>query len=225
MRHPRWLLIAALAALLTGLLVMAPVTVGAACGVNHTVLAGQNLFRISLRYGVSMQAIAAANNIADIRRIYTGQVLVIPCATGTTGSTAGTGTGITAPATTTTTTTTTSTTTVGGANLTAVDCAGFRASSPLDGFPDGDVTFRWDAPRSAVEQYKVFILNDRGALVRAYDSVGPLLSLTGNTSLTSIGKGNRFSWYVTALVGGSEVCRSAIATLNRVWIDGAGLSS
>jgi len=102
---------------------------------------------------------------------------------------------------------------------------GFRASSPLDGFPDGDVTFRWDAPRSAVEQYKVFILNDRGALVRAYDSVGPLLSLTGNTSLTSIGKGNRFSWYVTALVGGSEVCRSSIATLNRVWIDGAGLSS
>jgi hypothetical protein len=230
MRLQRWILVGVLLSLLIGLMAVAPLTAGATCGVNHTVVAGQNLFRISLRYGVSMQAIAAANNITDISRIYAGQVLKIPCAAGASGGT--TSTGSTAPSststTTTTTTTTTSTTTTGsttgGTNLAQVDCTGFRASSPLDGFPDGDVTFRWDAPRSTVEQYKVFILNDRGALVKAYDSVAPLLSVTGNTSLSSIGKGNRFSWYVTALIGGSEVCRTSVNTLPRVWIDGAGLS-
>ncbi len=37
-----------------------------------------NLFRISLRYGVSIQAIAAANGIYNINLIYIGQQLVIP---------------------------------------------------------------------------------------------------------------------------------------------------
>lgn len=46
--------------------------------VTHTVQAGENLFRIALRYGVTMDAIADANGISDVRRIYSGQVLVIP---------------------------------------------------------------------------------------------------------------------------------------------------
>ncbi len=45
---------------------------------THTVQAGENLFRIALRYGVSVQALAAANNIYNYNLIYTGQVLVIP---------------------------------------------------------------------------------------------------------------------------------------------------
>jgi murein DD-endopeptidase MepM/ murein hydrolase activator NlpD len=223
------MLVAVLLALLGSLFVVAPVTVGASCGVHHTVTAGQNLFRISLRYGVSMQAIAAANNIADVRRIYAGQVLYIPCAgetaapsgsAGTVTVTTQTNTNVTSN----TATTTTTTTVNASPNLTLVDCTGFRASSPLDGFPDGDVTFLWDGPRSPVDQYKVFILNDRGALVAAYDSVAPLTSVRGNTSLSSIGRGNRFSWYVTALIGGSEVCRTSVASLQRVYIEGAGLS-
>jgi LysM repeat protein len=36
------------------------------------------LFRISLRAGVTMRAIAAANGINNINRIFVGQVLVIP---------------------------------------------------------------------------------------------------------------------------------------------------
>ncbi len=45
---------------------------------THVVQYGENLFRISLQYGVSMYSIAAANGIWDLSRIYAGQVLVIP---------------------------------------------------------------------------------------------------------------------------------------------------
>jgi LysM repeat protein len=52
--------------------------------VVHVVAAGENLFRISLRYNVSMAAIAQRNNIANVNLIYVGQQLIIP---GTTGGT------------------------------------------------------------------------------------------------------------------------------------------
>ena len=45
----------------------------------HIVQRGENLYRISLRYGTTVQAIAAANGIAHPSRIYVGQRLVIPC--------------------------------------------------------------------------------------------------------------------------------------------------
>lgn len=45
----------------------------------HVVQRGENLYRISLRYGTSVQAIAAANGIANPSRIYVGQRLSIPC--------------------------------------------------------------------------------------------------------------------------------------------------
>lgn len=44
----------------------------------HVVQPGENLYRISLRYGVSIESIAAANGLADPTRIYAGQVLRIP---------------------------------------------------------------------------------------------------------------------------------------------------
>lgn len=46
--------------------------------VTHTVAAGENLFRIALRYGVTMDELAAANDITDYTLVFTGQVLVIP---------------------------------------------------------------------------------------------------------------------------------------------------
>jgi len=49
-----------------------------ACRWHHTVAAGENLYRISLRYGVSMWAIAEANNITNLNYIRIGQVLCIP---------------------------------------------------------------------------------------------------------------------------------------------------
>lgn len=50
---------------------------------THVVQSGENLFRIALRYGLTVDQIAAANSIADPTQIYAGQVLTIPV-TGTT---------------------------------------------------------------------------------------------------------------------------------------------
>lgn len=44
----------------------------------HIVQAGENLFRISLRYGFTVQELAAYNNIQNPARIYVGQVIRIP---------------------------------------------------------------------------------------------------------------------------------------------------
>ncbi len=49
-----------------------------ACRWYHTVVTGENLYRISLRYGVSMWAIAEANHIFNLHYIQIGQVLCIP---------------------------------------------------------------------------------------------------------------------------------------------------
>lgn len=48
------------------------------CRWYHTVVSGENLYRISLHYGVSMWTIAEANNILNLNYIRAGQVLCIP---------------------------------------------------------------------------------------------------------------------------------------------------
>ena len=45
---------------------------------THLVVAGDTLAKIAQRYGVSMFAIAAANNITNLNLIYRGQTLIIP---------------------------------------------------------------------------------------------------------------------------------------------------
>jgi LysM repeat protein len=45
---------------------------------THTVQSGENLFRIALRYGTTINALAAYNGLSDPRRIEPGQVLVVP---------------------------------------------------------------------------------------------------------------------------------------------------
>lgn len=50
----------------------------------HVVQPGENMYRIGLRYGVSVDAIAAANGISNPALIFVGQQLTIP---GTTGGT------------------------------------------------------------------------------------------------------------------------------------------
>ena len=44
----------------------------------HVVQRGENLFRIALRYGMTHQALAAANGIANPNNVYAGQRLVVP---------------------------------------------------------------------------------------------------------------------------------------------------
>jgi LysM repeat protein len=49
----------------------------------HVVQRGENLFRIALRYGTTVEAIAAANGIRNTQLIYVGQKLTIPQGGGT----------------------------------------------------------------------------------------------------------------------------------------------
>ncbi len=44
----------------------------------HVVSAGDSLYGIALRYGVSVQAMASANNMTNLNQVYVGQRLVIP---------------------------------------------------------------------------------------------------------------------------------------------------
>ncbi len=44
----------------------------------HVVQPGDNLFRIALKYGTTVEAIAIANDISNVNLIYPGQRLVIP---------------------------------------------------------------------------------------------------------------------------------------------------
>lgn len=56
----------------------APAPPPSGCRWNHVVVIGENLYRISLKYGVSMYAIAQANGIANMNLIFVGQTLCIP---------------------------------------------------------------------------------------------------------------------------------------------------
>ena len=47
-------------------------------GSVHVVRRGENLYRIALRYGTTVRALASANNLSNTRLIYAGQKLVIP---------------------------------------------------------------------------------------------------------------------------------------------------
>nr|HID14074.1 LysM peptidoglycan-binding domain-containing protein [Anaerolineae bacterium] len=53
----------------------------------HVVQRGENLFRIALRYGVTVDALAAANGLSNVSRIYAEQRLTIPTGGSTTSPT------------------------------------------------------------------------------------------------------------------------------------------
>jgi len=69
----------ALVLALTLLVMLASASVSAqGSGQIHVVRPGENLFRIALRYGVSVQALASINGITNPTLIYVGQTLIIP---------------------------------------------------------------------------------------------------------------------------------------------------
>ncbi|MCK4314675.1 MAG: LysM peptidoglycan-binding domain-containing protein, partial [Anaerolineae bacterium] len=77
----RWVSLTLLGILLAWLLLAAAPAHAAELhqgSVIHVVGWGETLFSIARRYGVSVDAICAANGIADPTRIYAGQRLVIP---------------------------------------------------------------------------------------------------------------------------------------------------
>lgn len=189
-----------------------------ACGPNviHVVQRGENVFRLSLRYGTTMSAIAAANGLYNINRIYVGQRLLIPCAgqvpiynpyVRPPAPTAYPPNIVLPPM---------------GAQLLGLlppnytqsgplfaDCSRFRATSPLDGLANGANIFYWDGAPGATS-YRVNIYNlDRGGIrVASYETGGLNTWLLGDVSVTTAGPGFLFAWEVHALVSDQVACKS-----------------
>jgi LysM repeat protein len=83
MRSIRFISLALALVIMSGWLAFSPSAQAAeTCQVYHTVQAGENLFRISLRYGTTMGALQALNNVSNPNLIYAGQRL---CVNGTPG--------------------------------------------------------------------------------------------------------------------------------------------
>ena len=172
-----------------------------ACGadVTRVVQAGDTVYLLAQRYGTTMDAIAAANHLADITLIYAGAKLAIPCQGGATnGTTAGT------------------TVTIGeGADAVAVDCSNFAPSSPTDGLANSWNSFYWTAAPGA-EWYRVNVYNadfHDGDLVASFDTGGDETQVDGD--LTNVGSGFLFAWDVQAMVGDTLACTSKRAVTYR----------
>lgn len=74
LRNPNWIYV--------GQRLVIPGTTAApsysSSGSVHVVQRGENLYRIALRYGTTVQALASANNLSNTSLIHAGQRLVIP---------------------------------------------------------------------------------------------------------------------------------------------------
>lgn len=202
MRHALLILLI----LLIGLNGLAPVA-AQSCG-THTVTPGENLFRISLRYDVSMSALAAANNISNIHLIYVGQVLTIPCGTGGSGQTGSNSSGAASSQ--------PGQNTAGG----ELDCEGFRATSPVDGLPHEDIPFYWDPPTSGdqIARYQLRIFNEHGFEVAAQEILNfGRTFIVQNTGIGYIGPGLKFYWYVVGVTADNRICQTQTVWVPREW--------
>jgi LysM repeat protein len=189
------------------------------CGptTTHLVTPGQTMFRIALRYGTTVSAIAAANGIANPNVIYVGSTLRIPCAGGATGPSA-TPVATAIPLFPINFPTTASVT--GGNPVfqqpAALTCTNFRATSPTDGLAPSINTFYWNpAPGATGYRISIFNLDGGGFLAVTWDVGRTFTSITTDVSEGIVGPGFRFSWYVEALVNGAPVCRTQTVTVFR----------
>ncbi|MBW4437393.1 MAG: LysM peptidoglycan-binding domain-containing protein [Pleurocapsa minor GSE-CHR-MK-17-07R] len=194
------------------------------CGpsVQHTVARGQTVFRIAIAYGTTVGSIVRANILVNPNLIYPGQVLVIPCPSGSVGGGSGSGSGTPVPTSVPVTNVNTGdSVTVTGGNAVnsgggAINCTNLRATSPTDGLAHGVNVFFWN-PAPGATGYRLNILNlDGGGYLAASWDVGQTFTnVTADASAGAIGDGFRFSWYVEALVNGRVVCRSQSVTVFR----------
>lgn len=163
---------------------------------THTVQPGDNLYQLGLRYSTSANAILFGNSLTSTD-IFPGQELEIVC-------------GAPGPA---------SLPSLGAPPIPVsdeppppVDCSRFRATSPLDGIAYGNATFYWDAAPGAT-QYRVNIVGESGTF--SFTTSGNNLSLTADTSNSSIGFGFGFQWNVEALYNSAVSCRTPLAGMMR----------
>jgi LysM repeat protein len=181
---------------------------------THTVAAGENLFRIAIRYNSTVADIAALNNIADVRTIFVGQVLQIPCGSNTSGQSPMEG--ITQPP------------IINPIGLTPIPgtnvCSAFRQTSPLGGYPNGATPFYWDGVATATS-YTVLVYNEQGALVGTFATQGNQTTVTGDMSPNTVGQGTNFTWMVQAVANGQVICSTQGLTLPRDQFPQGGGSS
>lgn len=199
-------------------------------GVTYLVRPGDNLFRIALNHGTTMQAIANANNIYNYTLVYAGSVLSIPCAGGSYNPPvyqppvyhplvyqppvyqppvynppiwippASDSNGVLPPVYT---------------NPSYyippihVNCNNLYGTSPLGGMAYGDQTFYWN-PTPGATSYRVNVYSvdvNPGRLVASADAPATRSYTTLNVG-GGAGPGFQFSWEVQALVSDIAVCTS-----------------
>jgi hypothetical protein len=73
-----------------------------------------------------------------------------------------------------------------------------------------------------VTSYQVYVLNDKSQLVAGFTAPGGITRTRGNMSVSAVGGGINFSWYVVALNNGQEICRTQTVKLRREWSDEMG---
>lgn len=93
----------------------------------------------------------------------------------------------------------------GGTTAGGATCAGFRATSPLDGLAFGLNTFYWD-PAPGATSYRL-VINGAGSLETT--------STNAQFDLYFVGINMQMSWYVEALVNGRVACTTDVVTIPR----------
>jgi LysM repeat protein len=177
----RMVIVAFVFALVMALVSVVPASASnasAACGPNvtHLIRRGETLFRIARNYGTTINAIAAANNIANINRIYWGTTLRIPCP----GQVVR-GVPVPPPHT----------------IFHPAFCATLRGTSPLGGMAFGQNRFYWD-PVAGATSYRVNVYNldvTPNRLVGSWTAAAPATSLVGDVG-GAAGHGFYFAWEV-----------------------------
>jgi hypothetical protein len=99
----------------------------------------------------------------------------------------------------------------------AVDCEPFRATSPLEGLPNGEADFYWDAAPGATRYTVNFYKLDTGSpvFVTSWSVDAPTTTLRGNIGTGAIGDGASFGWEVVAFLGDSPACLTPFVSMFR----------
>ncbi|MEO0561541.1 MAG: LysM peptidoglycan-binding domain-containing protein [Chloroflexota bacterium] len=179
----------------------------------YIVQPGDNLFRIALENNTCVSELARANNISptQLNAIPVGMELVLTDDAGC-GAFVNDLPNLSNPP--------VSTLLDADAEpLVAINCDGFRVTSPTDGFPLTGVTFYWDGIAEA-EAYDVAVYrNGQRVLGTVIDA--PETQWETTMDGIPVGLGDYY-WTVSAIVEGQVVCTSTSATVAREWPRGGG---
>ena len=250
MRTRTWIFVLLLVLIMVPLLVTpvaaSPAGWGCGPGVTYLVRPGDNLFRIALNHGTTMQAIANANGIYNYTLVYAGSVLTIPCAGGYNPpaynppvynppvynppvyyppvyyppvyNPPATNYPIYVPPASDNNGVLPPVYTNPSYYIPPiyVNCGSLYGTSPLGGMAYGDQTFYWN-PTAGATSYRVNVYNaDSGNRVLSTDVPSTLTRALLNVG-SPAGTGLRFAWEVQALVSDIVVCTSQRYTMFRAW--------